>query len=288
MRRILFLAPVIAAVTIGTFALLAADRAPVAQAQPGPTVNITKTDSPDPVLAGGNITYTITIANPGVAEDFVTVSDAIPAGTGFVSWSQTSGPVFTLSGPLAGVVTATIANLGTGQTATFQLVVTVPAAFANGVIITNTAIVDFCFDSPACGTNSATAATTVFVPTATSTATATATRTSTPTVTPTGTPPSTATPTATPVPVIIIPPTVRPNVGAILSGLRNPTPTPASAFVAAAPPQTLPFVQPPSTGNAGYAEVDGNGGRLDLLVSAVLLVGMVGLALGVRKTLRRQ
>src|SRR5213075_3059477 len=102
MRRILFLAPLLAAVTIGVFSLLAAGRASVVQAQP-PPVTITKTDSPDPVLPGSNITYTITIANVGTfSQDPTTVSDVVPAGTTFVSFSQLAGPPFTLTSPAVG------------------------------------------------------------------------------------------------------------------------------------------------------------------------------------------
>jgi len=263
MRVAGFLIAIVAIVSLVAFLLPRTDGVPAAQAQQGPNVTITKVDSPDPVMAGNNITYTITISNPDVPEDSVSVSDTIPAGTTFVSWIQTSGPLFALSGPTLGVVTATIANFATGQTATFQLVVNVPPSTANGTIISNTAVVDFCFDSPACGTNSAAAQTTVFVPTVTPTVT----RTVTPTVTSTTTPTATATKT----------PTVRPNVGAFLEGAsgternlqragvtndpRAPLqPVPAQAQVAGTTntpggsPAPAGVLRPPSTGDAGLVE----------------------------------
>src|SRR5712691_10158203 len=47
---------------------------------------VTKSDSPDPVLAGNNITYTINFVNNGLGSaQTVTVTDAVPANTTFVS-----------------------------------------------------------------------------------------------------------------------------------------------------------------------------------------------------------
>src|SRR5438045_1809106 len=49
-------------------------------------LSITKSDSPDPVLAGNNLTYTIAVTNggPSVARG-VQVTDPVPANTSFVS-----------------------------------------------------------------------------------------------------------------------------------------------------------------------------------------------------------
>jgi uncharacterized repeat protein (TIGR01451 family) len=106
-------------------------------------LSVTKTDSADPVNAGGNITYTITLANTGPSDaQTVSLADAIPAGTTFVSASQTSGPTFTLSSPAVGgtgTFTATADTLSTGATAVFQLVVRVNASTPQGTTITNTA-----------------------------------------------------------------------------------------------------------------------------------------------------
>ena len=45
---------------------------------------ITKTDSPDPVVAGGLLTYTINVTNNGPADATeVVVTDTLPAGTTF-------------------------------------------------------------------------------------------------------------------------------------------------------------------------------------------------------------
>ena len=49
-------------------------------------LSITKTDSPDPVTAGKNLTYTVQVTNGGPSTaSAVTVTDTLPAGVTFVS-----------------------------------------------------------------------------------------------------------------------------------------------------------------------------------------------------------
>src|SRR5258707_6036644 len=51
-----------------------------------PILAISKADGPDPVAAGGNITYTISYSNTGNQNATgVVISDTIPANTSFVS-----------------------------------------------------------------------------------------------------------------------------------------------------------------------------------------------------------
>ena len=57
---------------------------------------VTKTDSPDPVCAGNNMTYTINFINNGPSDaQTVTVTDAVPANTTFVSAAVTTGTGWT-------------------------------------------------------------------------------------------------------------------------------------------------------------------------------------------------
>jgi uncharacterized repeat protein (TIGR01451 family) len=104
---------------------------------------VSKTDLPDPVLAGGDVTYTITVSNAGPSDaQNVSLSDVIPANTTFVSAMQTSGPAFVLTKPPVGgtgTFTATASTLAAGASATFTLVVNVNSGVAQGSVITNTA-----------------------------------------------------------------------------------------------------------------------------------------------------
>ncbi len=93
-------------------------------------VIVRKTASPDPVPAGGTLTYTVEAYNcgPEIANNVV-IADQLPAGTFFVSSSQTLGPAFALTEPTvgagAGYWEATAASLHVGQTVCFEIVVTV-------------------------------------------------------------------------------------------------------------------------------------------------------------------
>jgi uncharacterized repeat protein (TIGR01451 family) len=126
-------------------------------------VAVAMTDAPDPVISGENITYTITVSNLGeVNAENVALLDTMPANTTFVSFTQTSGPMFMITTPTVGGtgnVTATIAMLDAGATATFTLVVETADALANHTIITNTATVTTDSAESSMANNSATATT---------------------------------------------------------------------------------------------------------------------------------
>ncbi|MBP8294747.1 MAG: DUF11 domain-containing protein [Burkholderiales bacterium] len=96
------------------------------EVQPVADVSVTKVDTPDPVTAGTNLAYAITIDNAGPSDaDSVSLSDTLPAGTTFVSlaapvgWSCTTPAV-----GAGGNVSCSIATLAPG-TAVFTLTVAV-------------------------------------------------------------------------------------------------------------------------------------------------------------------
>ncbi|HZX08670.1 DUF7507 domain-containing protein, partial [Kribbella sp.] len=96
-------------------------------------VSITKTAKPDPVAAGGEVTYTLVARNngPSPAQD-VTVTDTLPDGVELVS-----------AKPSQGSCTSTTCSLGTidnGATATITVVVRVPSA-TTATSLTNVATV---------------------------------------------------------------------------------------------------------------------------------------------------
>ena len=111
--------------------------------EPVPNANLvlTASDSPDPVVAGTNITYTLTLSNEGTADaQNVDLSDNVPTGTTFVSMSQTTGPSFNLTTPGVGgtgTANATAATLAAGATATFTFVVRVNSNVPDGGAISN-------------------------------------------------------------------------------------------------------------------------------------------------------
>jgi len=122
-------------------------------------VGVTKTAAAA-VTAGSNLTYTITVGNIGPSDAAnVVMNDILPAGTTFVSENQTTGPAFTCT--TGATVNCSIASLTAGASATFSIVVNVPAATPNGTTISNTATVATSTSDPAPGNNTSTAMTTV-------------------------------------------------------------------------------------------------------------------------------
>ncbi len=122
-------------------------------------LSITKTDSPDPVNAGSNLTYTITVTNNGPAmATNVSISDTLPlTGLTFVSaMLSPSGPCQFASG----VVTCTIGVMTSGATATATVVVT-PTASGT---LSNTATVTSNVPDHVPGNESATTSTLVNAP----------------------------------------------------------------------------------------------------------------------------
>ncbi|HEV8631952.1 MAG TPA: DUF11 domain-containing protein [Thermoanaerobaculia bacterium] len=124
-------------------------------AQP-PGVTLTKADSPDPVVAGQDLTYSVAADNPtGSPLDTATLSDPLPAGTTFVSLAAPVG--WSCSTPAVGAggtVSCTATPFAPGV-AMFTLVVRVAPNVANGTSLANTAtlaVTDFGRDRTFTGT----------------------------------------------------------------------------------------------------------------------------------------
>jgi uncharacterized repeat protein (TIGR01451 family) len=93
---------------------------------PSADVTITKTDSPDPVVAGTNLTYTITAINngPSTAPNVV-VTDNRPGGVTVVSANASQGSCAGTS-----LVTCSLGSLPNGAQVTITLVMHVNTVFS--------------------------------------------------------------------------------------------------------------------------------------------------------------
>lgn len=112
------------------------------------------TDSPDPVVAGGNLTYAVTISNAGpFAATGVTVSQTLPASVVYVSATPSQGSC-SLSGS---TVSCSLGNIANAGNASISVVVKPQSAgtITSSVSVTATQV------DPAPGNNSASEQTTV-------------------------------------------------------------------------------------------------------------------------------
>lgn len=124
-------------------------------------VSVTKTDSPDPVIAGNKLTYTITATNggPSTAQN-VTLEDTLPSGTTFVS--GVNGQDVPVCTPVeAGKVVCSLGNLDPGKSAVVHLTVLVGANVPHGTVLENTVTVHADTPDPDPSDNTATASTAV-------------------------------------------------------------------------------------------------------------------------------
>jgi uncharacterized repeat protein (TIGR01451 family) len=116
--------------------------------------------------AGSNVTYNISLTNNGPSQaTSVSLSDALPANTTFVSAMQNSGPAFALMAPSVGAngtVTFTIASFANAATATFTIVANVSPSAPAGML-SNTANVTTTATDPVPANNSSTASTVITV-----------------------------------------------------------------------------------------------------------------------------
>jgi uncharacterized repeat protein (TIGR01451 family) len=110
-------------------------------------LSIEKSDSTDPVVAGTNLTYTVTVSNAGPSDaQSVVVTDTLPAEVSFVS---TSG----CAEDANGVPTCTLGTIAAGASASYTITVSVGAEVPVGTVLTNTVTVSSDTDDPTPGNN---------------------------------------------------------------------------------------------------------------------------------------
>ena len=120
---------------------------------PEADVAVAKTDTPDPVLPGGTLTYTVTVSNLGPSTATgVTMTDTLPAGVTFVS-SVPGPPTCVLGG------STLTCNLGTLAGGASSIITITTMVNATGGILVNTASASAAEPDPASANNSASAST---------------------------------------------------------------------------------------------------------------------------------
>ncbi len=125
-------------------------------------LSVAISDSPDPVLAGSNLTYGITVSNNGPdPAGNITLSGDLSAGTTFVSlsagaWSCTSPAVGT-----SGTVTCTLSSMASGASSNISLTAQSAETLVNGSTLTQMVMVSSTTNDPEAANGSATTATTV-------------------------------------------------------------------------------------------------------------------------------
>jgi len=129
----------------------------VTTVDPAADLALSKSDAPDPVFSGNNVTYTFVVTNhgPSVATG-VTLTDSLPAAVSFVSALSGQGSC-TESNRL---VTCTLGSLASGASASATIIVTTTSP---GTITNSATVVAAEFDANTAN-NTAAAATTVNPP----------------------------------------------------------------------------------------------------------------------------
>ena len=124
---------------------------------------LTKVATPSPAIAGGTLTYTLTVTNqgPGEATDLV-LADTLPPTLSPLSLTATGGGVADASGD--GTLTVEWSSIAAGGSETATLVATVDPAVSDGATISNTAFVETASPDPNTANNLATAETVVQAP----------------------------------------------------------------------------------------------------------------------------
>ncbi|MGB5688708.1 MAG: DUF11 domain-containing protein, partial [Woeseiaceae bacterium] len=118
---------------------------------------VTKTDTPDPVVEGSDIVYTVTVTNNGPGDaTTVTLVDSLDALVSFVSATPSQGTC----NENAGTVTCDLLNVGNGATVTTTITVATPDV-AEPTMVSNTANVSALENDPVGSNDSATEQTTI-------------------------------------------------------------------------------------------------------------------------------
>ena len=98
-------------------------------------LGLTKTNAPDPAIAGETLVYTLSVTNDGPSSNAgYQVSDPLPSEVVFVSASPSCAVAL-------GTVTCGSAGLNVGATQVFTVTVTVLPSTATGTVISNTATI---------------------------------------------------------------------------------------------------------------------------------------------------
>ena len=96
-----------------------------------PVLAIDKSDDPDPVLPGGELTYTVVVTNSGGWEGAgVVLTDRVPLGTAF-HWASDGGVL------VGDAVSWTVSSLGIGESVERTMVVSVSEGLSDNTTITN-------------------------------------------------------------------------------------------------------------------------------------------------------
>ena len=124
-----------------------------------PNLSITKTDSQDPVLAGTNYTYTLTVNATGSLMTNVIATDTLPASVTYVPTATYAGDSgsgnCSFTSP---TVTCNLGDLDNGESSVITITVTAPAT---SQVVSNTASVTTDFPEIVITDNSATEPTTI-------------------------------------------------------------------------------------------------------------------------------
>ena len=126
-------------------------------------LSITKTASPNPVVAGTNLTYTINVNNAGPSTATgVVVKDTLPGQISVLSVTPSQGTCTPgIPGNPAQPLTCTLGTMNASGSANIVIVTAVASSVPSGTVINNNATVSSAVADPNNGNNSANAATTV-------------------------------------------------------------------------------------------------------------------------------